>query len=224
MHNPNSFQLHKPWWQWTGSNVSNIHVVSFKLISYLLSLMTPSPPLYLVTKFFIVNYTSCNQCEMPPCKHFQKHQQRKKEKEVPVEKLEETREDKETTRWISNCVLWTLLFNAYWGTDAFPWKSTYKKGNESKCRCFRPLFCIMKDDLGRGQPVLMRWNFYGIYSRTVSIPRPWAQPATVQDYHYCVDVVFFLYEGEKCVHAVIIILERLKEMQQWKKWNAMLVF
>ena len=41
-----------------------------------------------------------------------------------------------------------------------------------KCRCFRPLFCTMKAELGRGQPGLMRWNFYETCPRAVSNPRP----------------------------------------------------
>ena len=42
---------------------------------------------------------------------------------------------------------------------------------EMKCRCFRPPFCTMKAELGRGQFVLMRLNFYEIFPRTVSNPQ-----------------------------------------------------
>ena len=31
--------------------------------------------------------------------------------------------------------------------------------NEMKCRCFRPLSCTIKAELGRGQPGLMTWYF-----------------------------------------------------------------
>ena len=47
------------------------------------------------------------------------------------------------------------------------------KRNEMKCRCFRPLFCTMKAELGRVQLGLMRWNFYKTCPRAVSNLRPY---------------------------------------------------
>ena len=40
-------------------------------------------------------------------------------------------------------------------------------GNEMKCRCFKPLFCTMKAELGWGQPGLMR-----IFLRNLPSPPP----------------------------------------------------
>ena len=37
-----------------------------------------------------------------------------------------------------------------------------REWDEMKCRCFRPLFCTMKVELGRGQLGLMRWNWEGM--------------------------------------------------------------
>ena len=56
-------------------------------------------------------------------------------------------------------------FNVAGVENTWKWQICWK-WNEMKYWCFRPLFCTIKAELGRGQLGLMRWNFYETYPRS----------------------------------------------------------
>ena len=99
-------------------------------------------------------------------------------------------------KWKSWCEMMMMMnIREGWFKTSLPWGTHMRVAHASRRNempCFRPLFCTVKAELGRGHLGLMRWNFLWnlpqssielatIYSESSALPLDHGGPLLVEE-------------------------------------------